>query len=133
MQPAVLRALEWDQIVDVVRGFALTPPGAARLAERRAEQRDERIESIESGFERAAGQRKAFVQEVSDWLGRLESAIRDAQAEGSLDGGEDPEQLAFEIEAALLLANMQFVVARAPEPIERARRAIERRLTAARR
>jgi DNA mismatch repair protein MutS2 len=33
MQPSALRALEWDQIVDVVRGFALTPPGAARLAE----------------------------------------------------------------------------------------------------
>ena len=33
MQPGVLRALEWDQIVDVVRSFALTPPGATRLAE----------------------------------------------------------------------------------------------------
>ena len=33
MQPGALRALEWDQIVDVVRGFALTPPGAARLAD----------------------------------------------------------------------------------------------------
>ena len=33
MQPGALRALEWDQIVDVVRGFALTSLGAARLAE----------------------------------------------------------------------------------------------------
>jgi DNA mismatch repair protein MutS2 len=33
MQLSALRALEWDQIVDVVRGYALTPPGAARLAE----------------------------------------------------------------------------------------------------
>ena len=33
MQPGALRALEWDQIVDVVRGYALTPIGAARLAE----------------------------------------------------------------------------------------------------
>lgn len=33
MHIGALRALEWDQIVDVVRGFALTPPGAARLAE----------------------------------------------------------------------------------------------------
>src|SRR5918992_2665026 len=33
MQPSALRALEWDQIVDVVRGYALTPLGAARLAE----------------------------------------------------------------------------------------------------
>jgi DNA mismatch repair protein MutS2 len=33
MQTSALRALEWDQIVDLVRGFALTPPGAARLGE----------------------------------------------------------------------------------------------------
>ena len=33
MNNGALRALEWDEIVDVVRGFALTPLGAARLAE----------------------------------------------------------------------------------------------------
>ena len=33
MQTSALRALEWDQIVDVVRGYALTPLGAARLAD----------------------------------------------------------------------------------------------------
>ena len=33
MNSGVLRALEWDQIVEVVRGFALTPLGAARLAD----------------------------------------------------------------------------------------------------
>ncbi len=33
MHTGALRALEWDQIVDVVRGFALTPIGEARLAE----------------------------------------------------------------------------------------------------
>jgi malonyl CoA-acyl carrier protein transacylase len=68
---------------------------------------------------------------LNDWLGRLETAVRDAQAEGAIDSAEDAGQLAFEIEAALLLANAQFVVARTPEPIERARRAIERRLAAA--
>jgi DNA mismatch repair protein MutS2 len=31
MQPSVLRALEWQSIVDVVAGFALTPLGHARL------------------------------------------------------------------------------------------------------
>lgn len=69
---------------------------------------------------------------LGDWLARLEQAVRDAQAEGDVDAGEDPGQIAFEIEAALLLANAQFVVARAPVPIDRARRAIERRLAAAR-
>jgi AcrR family transcriptional regulator len=75
--------------------------------------------------------RDRLVAFLVDWLGRLEAAVRDAQSEGAIDATEDPGQLAFEIEAALLLANAQFVVARTPEPIERARRAIERRLAAA--
>ncbi len=33
MQTAALRALEFDRIVDAVRGFALTPMGDERLAE----------------------------------------------------------------------------------------------------
>src|SRR5215216_2589097 len=33
MHTGALRALEWDAIVEVVRGLALTPLGAARLAE----------------------------------------------------------------------------------------------------
>jgi DNA mismatch repair protein MutS2 len=33
MHTGALRALEWDAIVDIVRGLALTPLGAARLAE----------------------------------------------------------------------------------------------------
>jgi hypothetical protein len=68
---------------------------------------------------------------LREWLGRLETAIRDAQAERDLDPREDPAQLAFEIEALLLYANAQFVVARSAEPIERAHRAIDRRLAAA--
>ncbi len=68
---------------------------------------------------------------LEDWLGRLEAAIRDAQSEGDIDPDEDPGQLAFELESALLLANTQFTVAQSAEPIERGRRAIERRLEAA--
>jgi AcrR family transcriptional regulator len=67
----------------------------------------------------------AFLQ---DWLGRLESAIREAQSEGTIDKGEDAGQLAFELEAALLLANTQFTVMQSAEPIERGRRSIEHRL-----
>jgi AcrR family transcriptional regulator len=65
---------------------------------------------------------------LGDWLGQLETAVRDAQAEGAIDPAEDPEQLVFEIEALLLYANAQHVVSRAAEPIDRARRAIDRRL-----
>jgi AcrR family transcriptional regulator len=65
---------------------------------------------------------------LQDWLGRLESAIRDAQKEGTIVKGEDAAQLAFELESSLLLANTQFTVMQSAEPIERARRSIERRL-----
>ena len=75
--------------------------------------------------------RDRLVAFSEDWLGRLEAAVRTAQAEGAIDPAEDAGQLAFEVEAALYLANAQFVVARTPEPIERARAAIERRLQSA--
>jgi AcrR family transcriptional regulator len=75
--------------------------------------------------------RDRLVVFLTDWLGRLDAAIREAQADGSLDPAEDPADLTFEIEAALFLANAQFVVAHTSEPIERARRAITRRLAAA--
>jgi AcrR family transcriptional regulator len=75
--------------------------------------------------------RDRLVAFLNDWLGRIETAVREAQAEGAIDPAEDPAQLTFEIEAALLLANAQFVVARTAEPIERARRTIERRLASA--
>lgn len=75
--------------------------------------------------------RDRLVAFLGDWLGRLEEAIREAQAEGALAADEDPGQLTFEIEAALFLANAQHVVARTNEPIERARTAITRRLAGA--
>jgi AcrR family transcriptional regulator len=75
--------------------------------------------------------RDLAVQVVGEWLGQLEMAVRDAQAEGAIDPSEDPEQLAFELDAYLLLANAQFVISQESTPIHRARRALERRLTAA--
>jgi AcrR family transcriptional regulator len=66
-----------------------------------------------------------------DWLELMEAAIGDAQSEGSLDSTEDPKELAFELTAYLYLANAQFVASREQAPIERARRAIERRLASA--
>jgi AcrR family transcriptional regulator len=76
--------------------------------------------------------RGRLVEFLGDWLGRLEAAGREAQAEGDLDPAEDAGQLAFEIEAALFLANAQFIVMRNDEPIERARTAIRRRLDSSR-
>jgi AcrR family transcriptional regulator len=68
---------------------------------------------------------------VVEWTGQLETAVRDAQAEGAIDSAEDPEQLAFEIDAHLLMANLQFVVSQEKAPLDRARRAIRGRLAAA--
>jgi AcrR family transcriptional regulator len=75
--------------------------------------------------------RDRLVRFFADWLEHLAAAVREAQAAGEIDPSEDPDQLAFELEAAFFLANGQFVVMRTPEPLERARRTIERRLAAA--
>jgi hypothetical protein len=58
-------------------------------------------------------------------------AIRDVQGEGVIAAGEDPEQLAFDLNAYLLLANAQYVALQSPTPIARAKRAIQTRLEAA--
>ena len=71
------------------------------------------------------------VMAEGDWLGRLESTIREAQVDGLINEAEDAGQLAFEIEAALFLANAQYIVVRTSQPIEYARRAIDRRLAGA--
>ena len=65
------------------------------------------------------------------WFGLLVQAVRDAQAEGDIDGAEDPVQLAFELNAYLLLANAQHIATGEPLPLELARRAVDRRLAAA--
>lgn len=68
---------------------------------------------------------------VAGWFDTLRGAVADAQAEGALDPGEDAEQLGFELNAYLLLANQQFVASGASAPLERARVAVRRRLAAA--
>jgi AcrR family transcriptional regulator len=65
---------------------------------------------------------------LAGWLGALEQAARDAQAEGALSGDEDPQQLAFELDGFLLVANLQFVLSGEAAAMTRARRAIDRRI-----
>jgi AcrR family transcriptional regulator len=65
---------------------------------------------------------------VGEWAGIVRQAVVDAQAEGAIDPGEDPDQLAFEIEAYLLLANAQFVALDDPRELDRARAALDRRI-----
>ncbi len=75
--------------------------------------------------------RDLALQFMDNWLGLLETAVRDAQAEGAIDPAEDAGQLMFELESYLMLANALFVITQESTPIERARRALERRLTEA--
>jgi AcrR family transcriptional regulator len=66
---------------------------------------------------------------VADWFGQLETAAREAQAEGSVKSEEDPTQIAFELDAHLLFANAQYVASGDRDALERARKAIARLLT----
>ncbi len=72
--------------------------------------------------------REAAAGVLADWLGLLAETARDAQAEGALDAGEDPAQLAFELDAFLVFSNLQFVLADEPAATQRGRRAIDRRI-----
>jgi AcrR family transcriptional regulator len=65
------------------------------------------------------------------WSGRLVQLVRDAQAAGELRA-EDAEQLAFELNAHLLMANTVFLLYNSPEAITRARTAVADRLARSR-
>jgi len=65
---------------------------------------------------------------MASWVGVLEAAVADAQAQGTLDPREDATQVAFELDAYLLLANAQYVATRDPVALARARLAIDRLL-----
>jgi AcrR family transcriptional regulator len=75
--------------------------------------------------------RDRAISVVSNWMELLETAVADAQAERAIDRAEDGSQLAFELQAFLLLANAQYVITRNAGATARARNAIDRRLAAA--
>ena len=75
--------------------------------------------------------RDGAVQVLDEFAGHLETAVRQAQAEGAVDPAEDPEQLAFEIDAYLSLANAQFALSQESAPLDRARGAVDERIKAA--
>lgn len=62
------------------------------------------------------------------WTDRLVELVREAQAEGELSAEEDPDQLVFELNGYLLMANMAFLLYGSSQPIERARQAVAARL-----
>jgi AcrR family transcriptional regulator len=66
------------------------------------------------------------------WLELLEDLAARAQHDGSLDRGEDAAQLAFELDAYLLMGNTAFLLHDDPATLDRARTAVKVRLDLAR-
>jgi AcrR family transcriptional regulator len=64
------------------------------------------------------------------WLTLLAEQVAAAQAAGELDPLGDPPQIAFELNAYMVLGNMQFVAASDPAVLDRVRRAVDDRLSA---
>jgi AcrR family transcriptional regulator len=72
--------------------------------------------------------RDAIASVQQHWMGQLEELIRQAQEAGSLAADQDPAQLAFELEAYLLMGNSVFVLTDDPTSLEQARAAVRNRL-----
>jgi AcrR family transcriptional regulator len=64
------------------------------------------------------------------WLALLADQVAAAQAADELDPVADPPQIAFELNAYMVLGNMQFVAAGDPAALDRVRRAVDDRLSA---
>jgi AcrR family transcriptional regulator len=59
------------------------------------------------------------------WLTLLAQQVEAAQAGGELDSGADPAQLAFELNAFMVLGNLQFVASGDRVALDRVRRAVD--------
>ena len=85
--------------------------------------------SVEAEFDTHPGAVKDKIVVIQrGWLGLLEQLIADSQAAGRLQPEEDPSQLAFELNAYLLMGNTSFVLHDDPTYLHQARTAINRRL-----
>ena len=76
--------------------------------------------------------RDAVWADLASWSEILVNRVKAAQAEGHLDPGADPEQVAFELDALGGAANVRFQLDRDEVWFERAREAIQARLEALR-
>jgi len=89
--------------------------------------------SAAAEFDTHPGAVKELVTTYSrGWLERLAELVAEAQERGELDRDEDPAQLAFEVDAHLLMANTAFLLGTDSKALDRARTAIRGRLDAAR-
>ena len=134
-----------DEIFDevVVGPARQAPPGVARLtayAERFVAHVRDAVFPGGCFFASAAAEldtrpgpvRDRALQVVGRWNGLLQREAADAQAAGELGASLDPAQLAFELNAFLLLGNAQFIATGDEAALERSMRAVTSRLQAAR-
>ena len=71
------------------------------------------------------------MEAIGEWYQLLVQLLTTAQASGAIKPEEDANQLAFELDASLLMGNLHFVMTKDPEPLARARRAFLERLARA--
>jgi AcrR family transcriptional regulator len=64
------------------------------------------------------------------WLELLAAEVAAAQAAGELDRAADPSQIAFELNAFMVLGDMLFVARNEPAVLESVRKAVDSRLAA---
>jgi AcrR family transcriptional regulator len=69
--------------------------------------------------------RDRVVAVQQNWLSLLRQCFVDGQAIGEIDSRADVEQAVFEIHAALLAANLLFVLTNDPTPLTQARKSVE--------
>lgn len=76
--------------------------------------------------------RDAIATQQRDWIELLERLARRAMDVGDIEPGDDPAQIAFELNAVLVSASTSFVLHGDPAVFDRARVAIRRRVPPAR-
>ena len=88
--------------------------------------------SVSAEFDTHPGAVKDKVAALQQqWMATLAELIQQAQAGGQLSHDEDPAQLAFELDAYLLMGNTGFVLHNDPASLRRAKTAIANRLAQA--
>jgi AcrR family transcriptional regulator len=76
--------------------------------------------------------KEKLAEALAGWLKLIERQAREAQEAGELDPAEDPELLAFELDAFMKMGNSVALLHGEPGGLEQARRAIRARLDRAR-
>jgi AcrR family transcriptional regulator len=125
----------------VIEPAAAEPPGVARLrayVERFLAHVEEAVFPGGCFFISAMSELDTHPGPVRDnalaftgqWMTLLAEQVAAAQATGELDPADDPSQIAFELNAYMVLGNIQFVATGEAAHLERVRRAVDTRLGA---